>query len=70
MTEDEFKRAAQVKASFRARGESASDWAKAHGFDVQIVYRILNGRTPAYRGQTHQVAVALGLKPDPAKSRI
>lgn len=53
----------QVKAKFRERGESVASWADANGFTRDVVYRVLNGRTPAWRGQPHRVAVALGLKP-------
>ena len=58
----------QIKTQFRARGESVGQWADRNGFPRDVVYRVLNGRSPAWRGQTHQVAVKLGLKPDPAKS--
>jgi gp16 family phage-associated protein len=58
----------QIKAQFRQRGETVASWADAHGFPRDVVYRVLNGRTPAWRGQTHQVAVALGLKSDSAKT--
>ena len=58
----------QVKNQFRERGESVASWADAHGYPRDVVYRVLNGRTPAWRGQPHQVAVALGLKPVPAKT--
>ena len=52
----------QVKAQFRQRGESVAAWADAHGYPRDVVYRVLNGRTPAWRGQPHRVAVALGIK--------
>lgn len=58
----------QIKEQFRARGESVGQWADAHGFPRDMVYRVLNGRSPAWRGRAHEVAVALGLKPDPAKT--
>ena len=58
----------QVKERFRQRGESVGQWADQHGFPRDVVYRVLNGRSPAYRGTCHQVAVALGLKPAPSNS--
>ena len=58
----------QVKAQFHAQGIPVSQWADAHGYRRSDVYRVLNGRTPAWRGQPHQVAVALGLKPSPSKT--
>lgn len=58
----------QVKANFRARGECVGQWADQHGFDRSLVYRILNGRAVGLRGKSHQVSVALGIKPDPTKT--
>jgi gp16 family phage-associated protein len=59
----------QVKEQFRARGDCVGQWADRNGFDRALVYRILNGRAAGWRGKSHQVAVALGLKPDPSKAR-
>lgn len=59
----------EAKAAFRARGESAAEWADRNGFDRTVVYRVLNGRSACWRGQSHRVAVALGIKPDPVKHR-
>ena len=59
----------EAKAKFRASGESASDWAKKHGFHPTDVYRVLNGRTACWRGAPHRIAVLLGIKPDPVKFR-
>lgn len=58
----------QIKAQFRERGESVGAWADANGFPRDVVYRVINGRTPAWRGQPHKVAVALGLKAAPKQS--
>lgn len=55
----------QIKAQFRERGESVGAWADAHGFPRDVVYRVLNGGSPAWRGQPHKVALALGLKAAP-----
>lgn len=58
----------QIKEQFRLRGESVAQWADKNNFPRDVVYRVLNGRSPAWRGQCHEVAVALGLKPDPSKT--
>lgn len=52
----------QVRARFRARGQSFSDWATAHGWDNKAVSRVLTGCEKGYRGRSHEIAVALGLK--------
>lgn len=51
-----------VKAAFAESGISISEWARANGFSQTLVYQILDGGRPCLRGQSHQIAVALGLK--------
>ena len=53
--------AAEARAEFKRRGESVAAWAVANGFSPQLVYRVLNGHAPE-RGQSHRIAVRLGLK--------
>ena len=52
----------EVKRWFYEHGVSVTDWAKQHGFQREVVYAALAGRTRGYRGQAHEVALALGLK--------
>lgn len=54
----------EVKARFRERGITFTDWANEHGFPRRAVYLVLNGRSAARYGQGHAIAVALGLKPE------
>ena len=58
----------EVKREMRARGMSAADWARAHGFEMHVVYGVLNRRTRGYRGKAYEAAVALGLVPRPDQS--
>ncbi|WP_141054599.1 DNA-binding protein [Tepidiphilus succinatimandens] len=51
-----------VRREFDRRGKSVRDWAREHGFSDRIVYEVLRGRLKGRRGQTHKVAVLLGLK--------
>ena len=55
----------QVKAKLRARGVTCSDWARQHGYSPQKVIRLLNGYEKGHYGQSHEIAVKLGLKADP-----
>lgn len=55
----------QVKSDFHAKGIPVSDWADANNFRRCDVYRVLNGQAACKRGIPHQIAVKLGLKPDP-----
>lgn len=54
----------QVKAEFLRKGISVRGWAMANGFNPSLVHEILSGRNnrPCTRGQSHKIAVRLGLK--------
>lgn len=41
---------------------SISTWAQAHAFDPRLVYAVLAGKNQSTRGQSHKIALALGLK--------
>lgn len=58
----------KVKDQFAAQGVPVSEWAEKNGFPRDAVYRVLNGFTPCKRGQSHAIAVALGLKPAAGKT--
>lgn len=51
-----------IRKQFYANGKTVTDWAREHGFDRHLVYAVLNGRSRAQRGESHRIAVALGLK--------
>lgn len=53
----------RVRNGFFLRGESVADWARQNGYSTTLVYQVLSGRCKAMRGDSHRVAVALGLKP-------
>jgi len=53
-----------ARRRFFIEGESIADWARERGFSLQLTYSVLNGRLRARRGQSHLIAVALGLKPE------
>ena len=52
----------QVKAEFRRRGISVSEWARLRGVSAQLTYQILARRKVGVRGQSHAISVMLGLK--------
>ena len=56
------KTPAEVKAEFARKGISVSKWAQQHKVHRQLVYEILSGRIACLRGESHRVAVLLGLK--------
>jgi gp16 family phage-associated protein len=47
---------------FRNEGVNVRAWAISRGFNPGLVYSILRGERKCIRGQSHDVAVALGLK--------
>lgn len=61
---------AQVKANFAARGDTISKWADDNGYRRCDVYRVLNGFSACKRGLQHEIAVKLGVKPDPNASQV
>lgn len=54
--------AEQIRADFQRKGVSISAWALANGFSTNLVFEVLAGRKKALRGQSHKIAVALGMK--------
>lgn len=58
------KRALAVRAQFVASGTSIAEWAKERGFSRNLVQQVLAGNRACIRGESHRIAVALGLKAD------
>jgi gp16 family phage-associated protein len=56
-------RVTRVREQFLASGISVASWSKERGFPDYLVRQILTGKRQAVRGKSHQIAVALGLKP-------
>lgn len=56
------KTPAQVMSEFKVSGQSVAEWSRRNGFNVNLVYQVLRGDRRAMRGQSHDIAVRLGLK--------
>lgn len=56
------KTLAQAKDDFIRTGKSIASWAREHGVSPPLVRMILSGKRPGYRGQSHRIAVLLGIK--------
>ncbi|MFZ5659171.1 MAG: DNA-binding protein [Pseudomonadota bacterium] len=52
----------EVLAEFQRKGIAVAAWATAHGFNTNLVWEVLAGRKKGVRGQSHKIAVMLGLK--------
>ena len=51
-----------AKSIFKDSGVSVSEWARQNGFSSTLVYQVLDGKRKCLRGQSHQIALALGIK--------
>jgi gp16 family phage-associated protein len=59
------KTAAQFRSELIAKGMTLPEWAKSHGFPIRSVRAVLYGHNKGHFGQSHRIAVALGLKDQP-----
>jgi gp16 family phage-associated protein len=55
----------EAKQAFYLEGKSVADWARENHFHQDLVYSVLSGRSKGLRGESHLIAVKLGLKPAP-----
>lgn len=51
-----------VRNLFESGGISVAQWSRQNGFQSALVYRVLRGEAKCKRGETHNIAVALGIK--------
>ncbi|MDR1276084.1 MAG: DNA-binding protein [Candidatus Accumulibacter sp.] len=51
------------KARLRQQGGTVLAWAAERGYNPTMVYQLLNGQLKGHYGKSHEIAVALGLKP-------
>ena len=61
------KTRAQIRKEFARRGWSITGWARQHGYSPGLVSDILNDdecnpKRKCLRGESHNIAVSLGLK--------
>lgn len=52
----------EARAWLSYEGISIAQWAREHGFSDQLVREILKGKKRCLRGQSHNIAIALGMK--------
>lgn len=55
----------KVKALFQQSGITIAKWAEANGYTRHKVYFVLNGQNKGLWGDSHKIAVQLGLKIEP-----
>lgn len=52
----------QCRSLMENSGISIAEWARKNRFSCGLVYQVLEGKRRCLRGQSHRIAVALGLK--------
>lgn len=52
----------KIRTVFEESGLSVAEWARVNGFSTGLVYQVLEGRRQCVRGQSHRIAIALGLR--------
>lgn len=57
-----LKSATEARAEFDRKGLSIAAWARANRVGKSLVYEILAGHKKCKRGDSHRVAVLLGMK--------
>jgi gp16 family phage-associated protein len=64
LKERELMSPEQVQAWFHESGVCVGDWANKNGFSPALVYAVIKGKRKCIRGESHRIAVALGMKYD------
>ena len=62
MTQQKLKTAAEARAWLSEQGLSVAEWCRQNGFSRTLVLSVLANGKPCHRGQSHQIAVMLGMK--------
>ena len=62
IADDSLIDASLARCIFADSGISVAEWARVRGFSTALVYQVLEGRRKCMRGQSHRIALALGLK--------
>jgi len=57
-----LRTAAEARAELQTKGISITQWAIANKFSPNLVFEVLGGRKKCIRGQTHEIAIKLGIK--------
>ena len=57
-----IRTAEQAKAWLERQGKSVQEFARENSVDPATTYQILSGRKKGRRGESHKVAVLLGMK--------
>jgi len=62
MTKKSIRTPQEARAWLDYLGITIAQWSRDNGFSETLVHEVLTGRRPCKRGQSHNIAVALGMK--------
>ena len=62
MNHETIRTPEDIRKEFERKGISISSWAQANGYSTNLVFEVLAGRKKGIRGQSHKIAVQLGMK--------
>jgi len=62
MSKQPIRTPQQARAWLDYLGITIAQWSREHGFSEPLVHEVLTGRRACRRGQSHNIAVALGMK--------
>jgi len=62
MKHAQLKTHTEAREWFTNHGVSIAEWCRERGFGVSLTRQILLGKNPCTRGQSHLIAIALGMK--------
>lgn len=62
MLKHQVKSIEQVREEFSRKGVSVSGWAKDNKVNAGTVYQVLRGNRKCRIGESHKIAVLLGIK--------
>lgn len=66
---EKLKTPEEAHAEIIRTGVSVAEWARERGYSPKTVYDVLQRRIKGVRGESHRVAVALGVKQGEAQTR-
>jgi len=62
LTQTSTRTPQEARAWLDCQGVTIAQWARDNGFNERLAHEVLTGRRPCKRGQSHNIAVALGMK--------
>lgn len=56
------QRIVDARVRLTRQGKTVIEWARENGHQVELVHKVLSGRRACTSGESHKIAVALGIK--------